>query len=242
MAAELEDASAEEALALGARDLQPAHVHRLLVPEDELGDRAHGALDQPRGALLLPRHRRALPGDLRDQGPARGALRDQLPPLQLDHPRAAGRASTATSSGAATPTPAAGSARSSRCARRSPRSTAGSPGSAARTRRPAPAPPSSPGTSASASGSSTRSPTGRRSRSGPTSDEHDIPYNPLHDQGYPSIGCTHCTRKPARGRGRARGPLGRAREDRVRPARLSVAGYRFRRFADPRPNPPSRSS
>ncbi len=23
---------------------------------------------------------------------------------------------------------------------------------------------------------------------------HDIPYNPLHDQGYPSIGCTHCTR------------------------------------------------
>ncbi|MGZ5357566.1 MAG: phosphoadenylyl-sulfate reductase [Solirubrobacterales bacterium] len=29
--------------------------------------------------------------------------------------------------------------------------------------------------------------------------EHDVPYNPLHDQGYPSIGCTHCTRKPAAG-------------------------------------------
>jgi phosphoadenosine phosphosulfate reductase len=29
--------------------------------------------------------------------------------------------------------------------------------------------------------------------------EHDIPVNPLHDQGYPSIGCTHCTRKPAEG-------------------------------------------
>ena len=29
--------------------------------------------------------------------------------------------------------------------------------------------------------------------------EHEIPYNPLHDQGYPSIGCTHCTRKPAEG-------------------------------------------
>jgi phosphoadenosine phosphosulfate reductase len=28
--------------------------------------------------------------------------------------------------------------------------------------------------------------------------DHDIPYNPLHDQGYPSIGCTHCT-KPAAG-------------------------------------------
>jgi phosphoadenosine phosphosulfate reductase len=24
--------------------------------------------------------------------------------------------------------------------------------------------------------------------------ENDVPYNPLHDQGYPSIGCTHCTR------------------------------------------------
>jgi phosphoadenosine phosphosulfate reductase len=22
---------------------------------------------------------------------------------------------------------------------------------------------------------------------------HDVPYNPLHDAGYPSIGCTHCT-------------------------------------------------
>ena len=24
--------------------------------------------------------------------------------------------------------------------------------------------------------------------------EHDVPYNPLHDQGYPSIGCVPCTR------------------------------------------------
>jgi phosphoadenosine phosphosulfate reductase len=23
---------------------------------------------------------------------------------------------------------------------------------------------------------------------------HNVPYNPLHDQGYPSIGCTYCTR------------------------------------------------
>jgi phosphoadenosine phosphosulfate reductase len=28
---------------------------------------------------------------------------------------------------------------------------------------------------------------------------NDIPYNPLHDRGYGSIGCTHCT-KPAGGR------------------------------------------
>lgn len=26
--------------------------------------------------------------------------------------------------------------------------------------------------------------------------ERQIPYNPLHDAGYPSIGCTHCTRPP----------------------------------------------
>jgi phosphoadenosine phosphosulfate reductase len=24
--------------------------------------------------------------------------------------------------------------------------------------------------------------------------DHDVPYNPLHDRGYPSIACTHCTR------------------------------------------------
>ena len=29
--------------------------------------------------------------------------------------------------------------------------------------------------------------------------EHDIPYNPLHDKGYPSIGCQPCTRAVAPG-------------------------------------------
>ena len=29
--------------------------------------------------------------------------------------------------------------------------------------------------------------------------QHEIPYNPLHDAGYPSIGCTHCTRPPGAG-------------------------------------------
>ena len=29
--------------------------------------------------------------------------------------------------------------------------------------------------------------------------EHRIPYNPLHDRGYPSIGCTHCTQPVAPG-------------------------------------------
>lgn len=33
--------------------------------------------------------------------------------------------------------------------------------------------------------------------------EHQIPYNPLHDAGYPSIGCTHCTRPPGAGGSRS---------------------------------------
>lgn len=24
--------------------------------------------------------------------------------------------------------------------------------------------------------------------------DHNVPYNPLHERGYPSVGCTHCTR------------------------------------------------
>ena len=30
-------------------------------------------------------------------------------------------------------------------------------------------------------------------------EENEVPYNPLHDQGYPSIGCTHCTRAVRKG-------------------------------------------
>ena len=29
--------------------------------------------------------------------------------------------------------------------------------------------------------------------------QYNVPYNPLHDRGYPSIGCTHCTRAVAPG-------------------------------------------
>ena len=35
--------------------------------------------------------------------------------------------------------------------------------------------------------------------------EHEVPYNPLHDQGYPSIGCTHCTRPPGAGESKRAG-------------------------------------
>lgn len=35
--------------------------------------------------------------------------------------------------------------------------------------------------------------------------ENNVPYNPLHDDGYPSIGCTHCTRRVLPGEDRRAG-------------------------------------
>jgi phosphoadenosine phosphosulfate reductase len=35
--------------------------------------------------------------------------------------------------------------------------------------------------------------------------DHNVPYNPLHDHGYPSIGCTHCTRRVLPGEDRRAG-------------------------------------
>ena len=45
---------------------------------------------------------------------------------------------------------------------------------------------------------------------------NEIPYNPLHDSGYRSIGCIPCTRPIAPGRGRASRPLGGIGQARVR--------------------------
>ena len=49
------------------------------------------------------------------------------------------------------------------------------------------------------SGRQTRSPTGTTHAASPTSRERGLPYNELHDRGYASIGCTHCT-QPGAGR------------------------------------------
>ena len=204
-------ASAEEALRWALETFSPKMYIAASFQKTSSVTVAHGDPDRPRRPLLLPRHRRALPRDLRDARTGSRSATGSVPPLQLDHARAAGRAARRPALGAATPTPAAASARSSRCAPRCRPSTAGSRASAARTRRPAP-----------------RRPSSRWDKRfglwklNPLADwsekdvwryisEHDIPYNPLHDQGYPSIGCTHCTRKPARGRGCPRGPLGRHR-------------------------------
>ena len=51
--------------------------------------------------------------------------------------------------------------------------------------------------------------------------KHDVPYNPLHAQGYPSIGCWPCTTRRPAGRRPARRTLARTGQDRVRPARAT---------------------
>ena len=62
---------------------------------------------------------------------------------------------------------------------------------------------------------------------------HGVPYNALHDRGYPSIGCAPCTRAVAAGRGRARRPLvvGSAGAQGVRAA-SSTGRCRARRQGD----------
>ena len=58
--------------------------------------------------------------------------------------------------------------------------------------------------------------------------EHDLPYNPLHDQGYASIGCTHCT-LPGDGPRRAAGPGSRRPSAGcTRPSRADSAPRRTR--------------
>ena len=54
--------------------------------------------------------------------------------------------------------------------------------------------------------------------------KHEVPYNPLHDQGYPSIGCRPCTAPAANGDGRALRPLGRDGQKRMRVARHRIQG------------------
>jgi len=48
--------------------------------------------------------------------------------------------------------------------------------------------------------------------------KYRAPYNALHDQGYPSLGCTHCTRAVKPGEDPPRRPLVRHGQDRMRAA------------------------
>ena len=129
------------------------------------------------------------------------------------HGRDAQAAHTATSCGSAANCCgiAQGGARSRRrCAEWTP----GSPACGASSRPRARGPEARLGRESTSSGSSTRWRTGPRRTSGATSPS-TTPYNPLHDRGYASIGCTPCT-QPGTGReGRWAGPG----QDRVRAAR-----------------------
>ena len=172
---------------------------RLFVPEGGVGRPRPAAADRPRRPRLHAGYPRPLPRDLRDVEARRGAVRhhDRGPPGAEPRPpgRHPRRPPVGARPGRVLP-PAQGRPAA---ARRSPTSTPGSRACAASSRRCAPARPSWPGTPSTSAGRPTRSPTG------PSADvwrhivEHDVPYNPLHDRGYASIGCTHCT-KPGDGR------------------------------------------
>ena len=116
----------------------------------------------------------------------------------------------------ATPTCAARCARCSRWPRRWPATSPGARASAATSRRPAPA-------RRLVDWDAKRGMVKVNPMAAWTQDdvdayiaEHQIPVNPLFELGYGSIGCAPCTRAGRAGRGPARRPLGRPRQDRVR--------------------------
>ena len=188
---------------------------RLLLPEGGVGAARHALRDRPEGARLRARHARASSPRPTPSGRRSRPLRHEGRDLRGPDSRAAGRGPRRGALGDASPTSAARSRRSSR----SPR--------ARRARRldhrRAPRPVTDPGRTR-------RRSAGTRPhelwKANPLADwddercwdyirERGLPYNELHDRGYSSIGCTHCT-KPGAGReGRWTG----TRQDRVRAPR-----------------------
>ena len=143
------------------------------------------------------RHAALLPRDVRDAGRARRALRPRADHAARDHRRGAAQAGGPEPLGARPrpllPHPQGRAAlRRPRAVRRVDLRHPPRPVAEPRAR-----PRRCSGRSATASGRSTRSRTGTRSASGPTSPSTRFPYNPLHDVGYRSIGCIPCTRPTA---------------------------------------------
>ena len=220
--AELADASPEEAIAWAIE-----HFHPSLSLACSFQKTTSVTIDiaqpcRPRRALLLPRHRRALRRDLRDARRARGALRDRvraLAGISLDEQaRLYGDALWARQPDACCGIRKVEPMREAL----SGDSTAGSPASAA--------PDSETRAGAAKFGWDIRFGLWKLN---PLADwteqdvwnyinEHEVPYNPLHDAGYPSIGCTHCTRPPA-ANGAPLRALGERRQDRVRAERVAEA-------------------
>ena len=88
---ELEDATAEEALRWALDTFHPRLYIACLVPEDELGDVHMATQINPDARFFYLDTDVLFPETYETRERARGALRDQLPQLQLDHARAAGR-------------------------------------------------------------------------------------------------------------------------------------------------------
>jgi phosphoadenosine phosphosulfate reductase len=61
---------------------------------------------------------------------------------------------------------------------------------------------------------------------------HNVPYNPLHERGYPSIGCTHCTKAVP-----GAGPGDYSREGRWQGTGKTECGLHADYFKAPRPPP-----
>ena len=67
--------------------------------------------------------------------------------------------------------------------------------------------------------------------------DHDVPYNDLHNQDYPSIGCTHCTRAVRPGEDPRAGRWSGFCQDRVRSAHHRAGAGSTRRPRNPELKP-----
>ena len=216
----LEGESPAEILAWAAATCATADVRDRLRRRrlrDHRSDRARAAADR----RVHARYRPAVPRDLRAVAArSRRATASRSARCARRTPSSSKPRTTARRCGRASRIAAASSARSCRCATRSPGSTRGSPRSAA-TRPPE---------RASARGRRARSRSSASSRSTRSSawthDDvwghlyaHDVPYNPLHERGYPSIGCQPCTSAIVPGENLRAGRWRGASKKRVRPAR-----------------------
>ncbi len=192
IAEELESLSAPEVLEWMFDQFGSRHYIACSFQKTSLGDGAPGVPGQPRRALLLPRHRRPLPGDVRDPRSARRGLGiefDRFHNLTIEEQAEQygdelWKREPDACCGIRKVEPMRRALSSVDCwvagVRRADSSTrAGAPKFAWDKKF----------------GIWKLNPIADWSERDVWNyiHEHRLPYNPLHDRGYPSIGCTHCT-------------------------------------------------
>ena len=190
IAPDLEALDAEAVLEHAVSELPPPAGARLLVPAGGVGDDrpAHGDRARARGSS------RSTPAFCSRRPTRRGSAMEERYGIEIERPGISRRAACGDALWAREPdrccairkvTPLEGDPRRRRRLdrRRAPRPGARARGHAEDRLGPA----------STASGRPPRSPTGASETCGATSTSNDLPYNPLHDRGYASIGCTHCT-------------------------------------------------